>query len=125
MGLPTTLTDIEAIVYYGNLEKDMYFVKITFIGIGIFINSFSVLPSKFTDTNKQWWVQPPKHRQVGRWAGTVDFDKSYGLWPIIEEKAIEAVEQYKKDYAPMTNKSLDVVLEDISDEPINLDDLPF
>lgn len=125
MGLPATLTDIEASVYHGNFEKDMYFVKITFVGIGVYINSFSVMPTKFVDSDARWWVQPPKHRQARGWTPTVDFDKSYGLWSIIEEKAIKAVEQYKKDFVPITKESLDVVLEDISDEPINLDDLPF
>ena len=118
---PTTLQEIEADVYFGDLEKDRYYVKITFVGMGIFVNSFSFMPSKFE--NQPYWVQPPKHLQKGKgWTPTVDFDKSYPLWEEIERNATEAVELYKRqDSLPVK----DVVIEDIPDGPITLDDIPF
>lgn len=112
---------IEAEVYFSDPLKDRYFIKISFLGTGMYINSFSVQPSKFEDS--PYWLQPPKHRQGMRWIPTVDFAKGYPLWQIIEEKAIKAVEQYKLDIPSPNSK--DVVLEDIDDKPINFDNLSF
>lgn len=118
---PTSLQEIEANVYYGDTSKDRYYVKITFVGIGVYANSFSVMPSKFED--QPYWVQPPKHLQKGKgWTPTIDFDKSYPIWEEIERKAIEAVELYKQNDSPTTK---DVVLQQLSKEPISLDDIPF
>lgn len=114
-------TLIEAEAYYYDSAKDRYFIKVTFLGTGMYINSFSVQPSKFE--GQPLWVQPPKHRQRGGYAPTVDFDKSYPLWKIVEEKAIEAT----KTYQALNRNSgwKDTVVEDIPDEPINLDDIEF
>lgn len=118
---PMTLNNIEASVYYGDLSTDRYYVKITFVGIGVFANSFSVMPSKFE--NQPYWVQPPKHLQKGKgWTPTIDFDKSYGLWEIIERKALEAVELYKREDS---SPAKDIVIEDIPEGEITLDDIPF
>lgn len=116
-----TLQEIEANVYFGDLSNDRYYVKITFVGIGIYVNSFSVMPSKFE--NQHYWVQPPKHLQKGKgWTPTVDFDKSYPIWEEIERKAIEAVELYK---AQDSSPTKDVVIENIPEGPITLDNIPF
>lgn len=114
---------IEAEVYFSDPIKDMYFVKVSFIGTGMFINSFSVMPSKY-DGN-EYWLQAPKHRQGTRYVPTVDFAKGYPLWKIVETKAFEAVKQFKSDRSPIPNSSRDIVLTDISDEPIDLSELPF
>ena len=112
MGLHTmAISDVEATVYYGDLKQDRYFVKISFIGTGVHINSFSVTKSQFNDG---WWVQPPKHRQGQRWTSTVDFDKSYPLWEEIEKRAIRAVELYKNGGES-----------GVEDKPITLEDIPF
>jgi len=114
---------IEAEVYFSDPVKERYFVKITFLGTGMYINSFSVQTSQFE--GKPYWVQPPKHRQGARWVPTVDFDKSYDLWQIIEIKALSAVEDYRNNKPAVTSNSKDIVLTDISDEPIDLSDIPF
>ena len=87
-----TITDVEANVYYGDVEQNRYFVKVSLLGTGIHINSISVSVSQINDS---WWVQPPKHRQGSRYTSTIDFDKSYPLWELIEQRAMEAVELYK------------------------------
>ncbi len=112
---------IEATVYHSNPVKDNYYVKIAFLGTGMYINSFSVQPSKFE--SKPYWVQPPKHWQGNKWVPTVDFEKSYDLWKIIETKCLDAVKAYSGP--TITRKSNDVVLEDIDDGPIDLSDIPF
>ena len=121
---PMTLQEIEADVYYGDADKDRYYVKITFVGTGMYINSFSVQPSKYE--NQPYWVQPPKHLQRGKgWTPTVDFDKSYPIWNVIEHKALEAVKRYKQEATQDFAASKDDVIVDIPDGPITLDDIPF
>ena len=113
---------IEVSVYHYNPVKKNYYVKVSFIGTGMYINSFSVSQSKFD--SKPWWVQPPKHFQGNRWVTTVDFDMNYDLWKIIETKAIDAVDNFNNE-TPIITKSRDTVLEDIDDGPIDLSDIPF
>lgn len=102
-----TITDVEANVYYGDTEQNRYFVKVSLLGTGIHINSISVSVSQINDS---WWVQPPKHRQGSRYTSTVDFDKSYPLWELIEQRATAAVEIYKNGGKP---KPTAIVLNDI------------
>lgn len=110
--------DIEAEVYQCDKAKDRYFVKVTFVGIGMYINSFSVMPSNYGG----YWVQPPKHRKGANWGDTVEFDqKHYPLWGIIERKALDAVALYKDE--PSTKPNVDTV--QANPYPINLDDIPF
>lgn len=92
-----TITDVEANVYYGDIEQNRYFVKVSLLGTGVHINSISVSVSQLTDG---WWVQPPKHRQGSRWTSTIDFDKSYPLWELVEQRAMAAVELYKNGGKP-------------------------
>jgi hypothetical protein len=119
--LDTDPNTIEAEAYYYDPAKDRFFIKISFLGTGMYINSFSVQPSKYED--KPIWVQPPKHRQGSGWTPTVDFVKSYPLWRIIEQKAIEATKHYKAEEKRVSKK--DTVIRDIPDGPINLDDIQF
>lgn len=113
---------IEAKVYTGNTLTNSYFVKVTFLNAGMYINSFAVQPSKYGGT---LWVQPPKHYQANRWAFTVEFDKSGPLWKIIEAKCLEAVDVYKNERGIIIKPSRDVVLDDIDNEPIDLSSIPF
>lgn len=123
MGFETAiLTEIEASVYYGDLAKDKYFLKISFIGLGIYANSFLVQPTKF-DAESKWWVQPPKHKQGSKWTATIDFDKTYPLWAEIEKKAVDAVELYKREQ-PTSIYKKDMVYNEIPDE-ISLESLGF
>lgn len=119
--LDVETTAIEADVYHSDPENDRYFVRISFPDVGMYINSFSVMPSKFE--GKPYWVQPPKFRKGKGWGETVEFNKSSYLWSLIEQKALQAMDDFKNQ-KPAT-KIKDTVIEDIPDEPINLDDIPF
>lgn len=113
--------DIEAFIYHCDAEKDRYYARITFLGIGLFLNSFSVMPSRYE--GQEYWVQPPKQKTGVAWKTIAEFDRSYPLWDIIEQKILEAVKHYKSDMPLPRIK--DVVVEDIPDDPITLDDIPF
>lgn len=113
---------IDAVVYVHNEAKNSFYVKIGFNGMGMYINSFAVQPSKFE--NQEYWVEPPKRPQRGGgFKQIVEFDKSYPLWKIIERKALQAVKDYLAEQARLPQK--DVVVEVDIDEPINLDDIEF
>ena len=113
-------SDIEAEVYASD-DKNRFYIKVTFNGIGMYINSFAVLPSKFE--NQEYWVQPPAHRQGAGWKPTIEFDKThYPTWNIIEQKCLQAVKDSLGEEA-RTSK-LDKVFEP-DDKPFTLDDLPF
>lgn len=114
-------TAITAEVYFCDPEKERFFVKVSFEGTGMWINSFSVTTSKYE--GMEWWVQPPAHRQGGGFVPTVDFAKGFPLWKIIQDKAIEAVEKCKSNGYSLSKK--DKVIEEIPDGPITLDDIPF
>lgn len=111
---------IEAEVYVHDKSKNRFFLKITFVEMGMWINSFTVQPSKYE--GHDWWVQPPKHRQSKGWTETVDFDKSYQLWNIIQKKSIQAVKDYLGEEARL---SKDDTFELDDNEPLNLDEVPF
>ena len=92
------LSDIEIEVYYAKPDEDKYFIKVKFVGLGMYINSFSVQPS---ENNSEYAVYPPSHKQKDKrtggfkWASTVDLEKEHPLRLLIERRAIEAVGQYK------------------------------
>lgn len=97
---PMKLIDIEIVVYYAKPDEDKYFIKVIFVGLGMYINSFSVMPS---ENNNEYAVYPPSHRQMDKrtggfkWTPTVDLEKEHPLRLLIEQRAIEAVGQYKLD----------------------------
>ncbi len=94
-------------VHYSDPEKNFYYVKIIFLGAGLYINSFSVKQSK---RDGKLWVERPKFRIGGnKYMSHVDFDKSSELWKIVEQKALKAVADYKAEnevpYSNDTNVS--------------------
>jgi hypothetical protein len=94
-----------------------YRVKILLPELGMYINGFMVFRPH--DQFKEWSAVPPS-QLAGRgvWRHIVEFDKKQLLWQEILDACIDAAkaeEQIIKD----------VVLEDISDEPIDLKDIPF
>lgn len=111
---------VEAEVYHSQPENDRYFVKVSFLGTGMYINSFAVMPGKF---DKPYFVRPPQHWQGRGYARTVDFDKSQQLWHIIEKKALAAVETYKSELKQAAIDNLPD--EDKMDEPVDLSSIPF
>lgn len=97
---------IDAEVHYSDPEKSFYYVKIIFLGTGLYINSFSVKPSK---RDGELWVERPKFKVGGfKYMSHVDFDKSLELWKIVEKKALKAVADYKAVHeAPYPSDSND------------------
>lgn len=87
-------TDIKADVYY---QTDGYnLVKVTFGHIGLYINSFKVMPSpKFPE--KGLWVQWPKFQVGGKWLCPVEFNRNSRLWKLVEARCREAVDLYKHE----------------------------
>ena len=94
---------IEAEAYYKDPAKERYFVKITFIGLDMFINSFVVQPTRFE--GQPMWVQEPRYMRQRRWVSHVEFNKHSKLWQIIEDKARAAVEAYEED--PLKDKVIE------------------
>jgi hypothetical protein len=86
----------------------------------MFINSFKVLPSKIE--GQEFWVDPPSHRQGSQWKKSVEFDKGYPLWYIIEKKCLKAVKDEIAEEARVNGQKDNSVLDD--DMP-NFDNVPF
>ncbi len=87
--IKSELQDIVAEVYAGNVELEWCYVKITFVGLGMYINSFKVTRSK---KSGELVVYPPSHFHKARGlTSTVEFDKSQlQLWFLIERIAVQA-----------------------------------
>lgn len=96
-------------------DKGVYIVKVSFPAMGMYINGWRVQPSK--KAGDELWVQPPSVF-MGRWQQVTEFNTRMPLYGYIKDEILRAVDAY---LAPAP----DVVVEDVSDEPINLDDLPF
>ena len=92
-----------------------YRVKVSILDLGMYLNGCRVLPP---NGERSWTVYPPQVQVYGRYIDVVEFNKKLPLWQEVCEAAIEAVKAY-------STESRDFVLKDISDEPINLDDIPF
>ena len=94
-----------------------YRIKVLLPEIGMYINGFMAFRPH--DQFTEWSVVPPS-QPAGRgvWRGIVEFDKKQALWQEIFDACIDAAKAEE-----LTPK--DVVLEDISDEPIDLSGIPF
>ncbi len=95
---------IDAEVHYSDPIKNFYYVKVIFLGTGLYINSFSVKPSK---KNGELWVERPKFQKGRAWISHVDFDKSSDLWRIVEQKILGAVNDYKAVHEDQNNNHSD------------------
>jgi hypothetical protein len=112
------------------LATGAYRVKVSLLDIGMYINGCLVYPP---NEEHDWAVYMPAQRAGrGIWKPIIEFNKKLPLWAEIYDACIQAV-QVDKSYkeaepsTPKTTKSIhkDVVLEDISEEPIDLSDIPF
>lgn len=109
--IKSELRDIVAEVYAGNVDLEWCYVKISFIGLGMYINSFKVTRSK---NFEGYVVYPPSHSQRGRGlTPSVEFDKSQlQLWSVIERTALQAFTTWKEsegDFNTAIAKSSDYV----------------
>jgi len=93
-----------------------YRVKVSILDLGMYINGCVVMPPN--GDHPDWAVYPPKQNVFGRYISIVEFNKKLPLWIEVNEACIEEVKKYLEE-------SRDVVIDDISDEPINFDDIPF
>lgn len=89
------LNDVVAEVYTGNLEMDWCYIKITFIGLGMYINSFKVTAST---EYEGYAVYPPRHIQKGRGlVKSVEFESKQNFGKVIEQLALRAAEIWRED----------------------------
>ncbi len=104
-------TKIAVNVYAEN--NGVHYAKVTFQGIGLYINSFTVRVSpKYPEAGL--WVQEPKYNVNGKWVKPVEFNKNSHLWKLVEERCRQAAENYIPS---------DTVITEI--ENINWDKIPY
>jgi len=95
-----------------------YRVKVSILDLGIYINGVMVFPPD--EVSDQWEVlTPARPAGRGKYARIVEFSKKKPLWEHVYDACVEAVK------LEQVNEVEDVVLEDISDEPVSFDDIPF
>lgn len=83
-------------------------LKVSCIGLGMYIDGFRATRVPAEKNTSGWWVQQPAHR-IGRvYKPSPEFNKKHPFWLQIEEKCIEVVSQED-------DKSTD----ELSDENIN------
>lgn len=110
------------------LNHGGYRVKVSIPELGMYINGVVVFPPN--DVKPKWYVQPPSQPAGrGKWAHIVEFNKKLPLWAEVYDTCVEAVKadpQYIEEEFD-TKQAKDVVLTDISDEPIDFSgiDIPF
>ena len=102
------------------LATGAYRVKVSLLDFGMYINGALVYPP---NEEHDWAVYMPAQRAgQGIWKPVIEFNKKIALWGEIYQACIEAV-QLDVSFKDVARK--DVVLDDISDEPIDLADIPF
>ena len=89
--LTINLTDVYAEVYKYNEDKQIFYIKLNFPSLGLYINRISVRPSAKFDG---LWVQNPKFF-IGRgWVSPIEFRNDCPLKELFEEHALLAVDAY-------------------------------
>lgn len=90
---------MESVVYSTTKDKsgkDIYYVKVSFADIGLYVTSITVRhSSKYPE--KGLWVQPPKYPYKGQWKQHLEFSGGSSFWKLLEEAALKAVEDYYSD----------------------------
>lgn len=107
-----------------------YRVKASIKSLGMYINGIVVFPPD-AKSNK-WEFRSPAQKNGIRWSSIIEFDTSFPIWKEITEECFRAVREYtgynsNTPPAQNSNRTLDVVPEDIDEEPIdwNSVDIPF
>jgi len=91
-----------------------YRVKVSVVDLGMYINGMVVFQPN--DDHKDWSVMTPAMRSGrGNWTHVVEFNKNNALWEEIYLACVQAAKQYVSEQ--------DVVLLDISDEPMSFDNI--
>ena len=94
-------------VYIFISEKEIYYVKLEIDGM--YISGITV--RKSLKNPSEWWVQMPTYSSGGKYGKYIEFDKQCPFRQVIEDKCIEAVEQYSdpSEIDPSTNIDLDTI----------------
>jgi hypothetical protein len=78
---------------YAKTEKGIYYVKVTFPELHMYINSITVRQStKYPDG--ELWVQMPAFRIGSRWVKPLEFSSDSQLLILIKDAALRAVDAY-------------------------------
>ena len=109
-------SEITAKVYWSDASNTTHFVKVDIPSLGLHITSIKISPSVKFD--EPMISMPGKKGAYGRWSKHVELVPSPSQFKDI---VIDAVNRAVD--AHLTNA--DVVIEDIPDEPITLEDIPF
>ena len=115
---------IESEVYTTTKDRsgnDIYFVKVSFIDIGLYINSITVRKSP-KHPDKGLWVQPPKYPP--NWKQHLEFSGDSPFWKLIEEAALKAVDNYYSDDWTPTEEELNNPEKTLDDTLRNLEEPP-
>jgi hypothetical protein len=91
-----------------------YRVKVSVLDLGMYINGFVVMEPN--EQHPNWAVYPPKQNIYGHFIPIVEFSKKLPLWDEISEACIEEVKKYSQE-------TKDVVITELSEEPINFDNI--
>ncbi len=84
------ISDMNAVVYTKN-DKGVYYVKVSFPYVGMYINSITVRPS--TKNPSELWVQMPAMK-LGKWIHVIEFKNGSELQDLIRDAALRAVDAY-------------------------------
>lgn len=101
------LNDASTEVYIFNEMKNIYYIKLSIYGM--YISGITV--RKSFKNPSEWWVQMPTYSSGGKYGKYIEFDKQCPFRVIIEDKCIEAVEQYSD--ATQIDPSTDIDLDEI------------
>jgi hypothetical protein len=123
------LFNVEAAVH--KQIGDGFRVKVSILDFGMYINGMMVFPPN--DEHEDWSVYTPAQRAGrGKYVYIVEFNKKMPLWAEVNDACIEAVKlelsfggDDVSEAASRRIYSLDTVLKDIPDGPINLNDIEF
>jgi hypothetical protein len=119
--------DIE-VDFYTKVDQ-FHFAKVCIDGL--YISGIKV--SKSMRSPNQLWIQMPAYKKGKQWKRYIeaanDSPLAQKIYSAIEEKAKPLIMEESVDIQHsdtlMPNRKADVVLDDISDEPIDLNDIPF
>lgn len=98
---------------------DGYRLKVSVTSIGMYVDGFRAVKSDKNRTG--YWVQSPAQKVNGKWIHTPEFSTKTDFWAQLDQSCLDAITDYETD---VPSRGKDTVITDISDEPINLDDIP-
>lgn len=89
------MSDMSANVYHQN-DKGVYYVKVNFPKLGLYINSWTVRTST-RNPGGELWVQPPAMFLGRRWIKVLEFRNDSQLLDLVKDEILRAVDQYERE----------------------------